>query len=57
MVHDPPRDIRSHLDELNEWFQDGTLFTTFDGALPRDMDSKDWDYQRILYRPEEKREV
>ncbi|MCG7406566.1 hypothetical protein MH117_03985 [Paenibacillus sp. ACRRX] len=22
-----------------------------------DMDSKDWDYQRIIYRPEEKREV
>lgn len=22
-----------------------------------DMDTKDWDYQRILYRPDEKREV
>lgn len=135
LVHDLPLDVRSHLDELNEWFQDGTLFTTFDGALPLsiaglgevtlseplyaadkeekfkelidihrklngeksaheecrdayylylenptefyrehlrekyervpehermylgDMDSKDWDYQRILYRPDEKREV
>lgn len=135
MIYNLPQDVQCHLDEANVWFQDGTLFTTFDRELPirmaglgevtlseplyaaeieekhkefmdlhkklngektaleecrdayylylenpiefyreklrekyervpehermylGDMDTKDWDYQRILYRPDEKREV
>lgn len=135
MINNLPEEVQCHLDETSAWFQDGTLFTTFDGDISirilglgevtlseplyaadieekckelidihkklngeksaheecrdayylylenptefyreklrekyervpehermylGDMDSKDWDYQRILYRPDEKREV
>lgn len=135
MINNLPEEVQCHLDETSAWFQNGTLFTTFDGDIPirilglgevtlseplyaadieekckelidihkklngeksaheecrdayylylenptefyreklrekyervpehermylGDMDSKDWDYQRILYRPDEKREV
>jgi len=135
MINNLPEEVQCPLGEANAWFQDGTLFTTFDGDTPirilglgevmlseplyaaeieekfkelidihkklngeksaheecrdayylylenptefyrenlrekyervpehermylGDMDSKDWDYQRILYRPDEKREV
>ncbi|KOR90197.1 DUF7638 domain-containing protein [Paenibacillus solani] len=135
MIYNLPEEVQCNIDEASAWFQDGTLFTRFDGDIPirilglgevtlseplyaaeieekfkelidihkklngekstheecrdayylyletptefyrenlrekyervpehermylGDMDSKDWDYQRILYRPDEKREV